>query len=43
VLLSEPGNEHDTNAIAVHADGIGLLGYLSRDTGAAISLNHRLS
>jgi hypothetical protein len=31
VLFREPKNPHDTNAIAVHADGFGLVGYLSRD------------
>jgi hypothetical protein len=31
VLFCELGNEHDPNAIAVHADGVGHIGYLSRD------------
>jgi hypothetical protein len=31
VLFCEPNNEYDGNAIAVHADGVGHLGYLSRD------------
>jgi len=31
VLFREPHNEYDENAIAVHADGVGQVGYLSRD------------
>jgi hypothetical protein len=31
VLVCEPGNEYDRNAIAVYADGVGMVGYLSRD------------
>jgi hypothetical protein len=31
-LLREPGNRYDPNAIAVHATGIGLVGYLDRET-----------
>jgi hypothetical protein len=31
VLVCDPSNEHDRNAIAVHADGVGHIGYLSRD------------
>jgi HIRAN domain len=31
VLVREPDNPHDANAIAVHAQGGGLLGYLSRE------------
>ena len=31
-LLREPGNPHDPNAIAVHATGVGLIGYLDRET-----------
>jgi hypothetical protein len=31
VLVREPDNPHDPEAIAVHAQGGGLLGYLSRD------------
>jgi hypothetical protein len=30
-LFREPDNEYDENAIAVHADGVGHVGYLSRD------------
>lgn len=29
-LFREPGNPHDPNAIAVHAAGFGLVGYLDR-------------
>jgi hypothetical protein len=29
VLVREPDNEHDENVIAVHADGVGQVGYLS--------------
>jgi hypothetical protein len=31
-LLREPTNEYDPNAIAVHAAGVGLVGYLDRET-----------
>lgn len=31
VLFCERDNEYDENAIAVHADGVGHVGYLSRD------------
>jgi hypothetical protein len=31
-LLREPTNRHDENAIAVHATGVGLIGYLDRET-----------
>lgn len=31
-LLREPSNPYDKNAIAVHATGIGLVGYLDRQT-----------
>ena len=31
-LIREPTNPHDTNAIAVHATGVGLVGYLDRRT-----------
>ncbi len=31
VLIPEPTNKYDRNAIAVHVDGVGLIGYLSRD------------
>jgi hypothetical protein len=31
VLVREPDNEHDENAVAVHADGVGQVGYLSRE------------
>lgn len=31
-LFREPTNPHDPNAIAVHADGYGLVGYLDRET-----------
>ena len=31
-LLREPNNPHDRNAIAVHASGIGHVGYLDRET-----------
>jgi HIRAN domain len=31
-LLREPGNPYDPNAIAVHAVGVGLVGYLDRET-----------
>jgi hypothetical protein len=31
-LLREPGNQYDPNAIAVHATGVGLVGYLDRET-----------
>jgi hypothetical protein len=31
LLFREPDNPADTNAVAVHADGVGLIGYLSRD------------
>jgi hypothetical protein len=31
VLSPEPGNPVDHNAIAVHADAVGMVGYLSRD------------
>lgn len=31
-LFHEPDNPHDPNAIAVHADGHGLVGYLDRET-----------
>jgi HIRAN domain-containing protein len=31
-LLPEPTNEYDPNAIAVHAVGVGLVGYLDRET-----------
>jgi hypothetical protein len=31
VLICEKSNQFDSNAIAVHADGVGLLGYLGRD------------
>jgi hypothetical protein len=31
-LMREPTNEHDPNAVAVHASGIGLVGYLDRQT-----------
>lgn len=30
-LVPEPDNEYDDNAIAVYADGVGRIGYLSRD------------
>jgi hypothetical protein len=30
-LVPEPNNPHDRNAVAVYADGVGLIGYLSRD------------
>ena len=30
-LICEPDNRYDRNAIGVHADGVGLIGYLSRD------------
>jgi hypothetical protein len=30
-LIPEPGNEYDLNAIAVYADAVGMVGYLSRD------------
>lgn len=29
-LLREPGNQYDPNAIAAHATGVGLVGYLDR-------------
>jgi len=32
VMFREPDNEHDENAICVHAAGIGHIGYLDRDT-----------
>jgi hypothetical protein len=32
VLFREPDNPHDPNAIAVHADGKGLIGYLDRQS-----------
>jgi hypothetical protein len=31
VLVREPDNEHGENAIAVHADGVGRVGYLGSD------------
>jgi HIRAN domain len=31
-LLREPSNPHDRNAIAVHASGVGHVGYLDRET-----------
>jgi HIRAN domain len=31
-LLREPDNPYDENAIAVHATGVGLIGYLDRET-----------
>ena len=31
-LIPEPSNPHDRNAIAVHASGFGLVGYLDRQT-----------
>ncbi len=31
VLVGEPDNKYDRNAIAVYADGVGHIGYLSRD------------
>jgi hypothetical protein len=31
VLVCEPGNKQDPNAVAVHADGVGLIGYLNRN------------
>jgi hypothetical protein len=31
-LIREPENPHDANAIAVHATGFGLVGYLDRQT-----------
>ena len=31
-LLREPDNPYDANAIAVHATGVGLIGYLDRET-----------
>jgi HIRAN domain len=31
-LMREPTNEHDPNAVAVHATGIGLVGYLDRQS-----------
>jgi hypothetical protein len=31
-LLREPDNPHDQNAIAVHASGVGRVGYLDRET-----------
>jgi len=34
-LVREPENEHDRNAIAVYADGIGQLGYLGRNDALA--------
>ena len=33
-LVCEPDNEYDRNAIAVYADGVGRVGYLSRDDAA---------
>jgi len=30
-LIREPNNPKDKNAVAVHADGLGLVGYLDRD------------
>lgn len=35
VLFREPGNPHDPNAIAVHASGFGLIGYLDRNAAVA--------
>jgi hypothetical protein len=40
-LFREPGNEYDPNAIAVHAAGYGLVGYLDRET--ALELRARVS
>jgi hypothetical protein len=31
VLVPEPSNEYDRNAVAVHAEGVGQIGYLSRE------------
>lgn len=31
-LIREPDNPHDRNAVAVHATGYGLVGYLDRET-----------
>jgi hypothetical protein len=31
-LIREPTNEHDPNAVAVHGTGVGLIGYLDRQT-----------
>lgn len=31
VLIREPSNRYDTNAIQVHASGIGTVGYIGRD------------
>lgn len=31
VLVPEPGNKYDPNAISVYADGVGRIGYLSRE------------
>jgi hypothetical protein len=33
-LVHEKANEYDRNAISVWADGVGLVGYLSRDDAA---------
>jgi HIRAN domain-containing protein len=33
-LVREPNNPHDGNAVAVHASGVGLVGYLKRDDAA---------
>jgi hypothetical protein len=33
-LVCEPDNEYDRNAVAVYADGVGRIGYLSRDDAA---------
>ena len=34
-LVREPENEHDPNAVAVHAEGVGQVGYLGRADAVA--------
>ena len=37
VLVRNPANEHDTNAVEVHQPAVGMLGHLPRDIAARVA------